>query len=98
MGQGRLGAEPGRQRPPRGRLERGDNPVDPGLVERRRHRLPSSNGIALAPMTGHPPASRVSAESVRCQAAEICFSVNVLFHESNGARTRFGRLFRLGVN
>src|SRR5262245_40246821 len=29
--------EPGRQRPPRGRLERGDNPVDPGLVERRRH-------------------------------------------------------------
>jgi hypothetical protein len=37
-------------------------------------------------------------KSVRCQATEICFSANVLFHERNGARTRFGRLFRLGVN
>ena len=26
------------------------------------------------------------------------FSANVLFHERNGARKRFGRFFRLGVN
>jgi hypothetical protein len=90
----------------RGRIER-TIPIRVTLDESLDVGEDTGTPVRSAPIRSRPitnPAKRFSSPGLNSRrispisSAFICFSANVLFHERNGARTCFGRLFRLGVN